>query len=257
MNKFSDGDEVHVPASLVGLGKDNPSAMVKCSFVRNEGKKGVVKNIPGIPDEKELDIRLIKKKLGILIIQIGDYSTENSLLEPLQTSITQYTTLLLMPEYIYSEKLRTLQELSIIWKKVCMIISHVIFIGHGKKEGFIFGQETVNTDALIETMAVDNKMGEKIQIISLCCYSGKKSIARKISNSLFCDNFIGPTETVHAANASHFYQSYMIYNMLHGYLPERAYQYARVLTPGVTKFYMWSNEKEIERPNKSALLLSS
>ncbi len=249
------GSKVYVPSSKVGLGTSYHSAMVECTFVEKEKRSGYVENIPGIQERKKIDLRLIHKQLFILIVQIGDFITEESLLDPLYDSIFQYSSLLIMLENIRKVKIRSLAEFVYFWKLFGVLTSHIVLIGHGESGKLIFGDDDkVSAREIIEGMQVKNSAGQSVLFISLCCKSGKADFGKIVSRAPLCQAFIGPSEVVHAANASQFYQTLMAYQLLYGRTIQTAYQYARVFTPGVTEFNMWMDGKLVEKINKKKVL---
>lgn len=249
MSNLIEGSNVYVPASKVGLGTNNPSAMVKCKLVKKENRYGHISDIPGTQEVKKVGLSLIYERLGILIVQIGDFVTEDSLLEPLHDSVFKYTNLLLVSGDIWNIKVRSLKELSYYWNQLHGIISHIVLIGHGNTNSLIFGENTVvSAKELNQTLQLSSEIEQDIQIISLCCHTGNGNFGKVVSDAPFCQAFIGPSDSIHAVNSSQFYQTFMTYQMLYGYTSKRAYQYARVFTPGATDFNMWVKTKPVNKP---------
>jgi len=254
MADLIEGTGVHVPAKSVGLGSDYPSAMVACKYLRKNGKKGVLSDIPRVQDAKEIDLRLISKKLGFFILQIGDFSTEIELLEPLHSAITDLTKLVLMPEFVWKYRVRSLEEFRFLWKQQAGMVSHLVLIGHGDKSNLLFGNDKVSAKDFLDAFAIQETQGQAPVIISLCCNSGNGLFGKKVSASLSCKTFIGPSGSIHVSNAALFYQSFLSHSLIDGQQKEKAYQLSRVFTPGVTEFNMWNKTRLATKPSRKDVL---
>ena len=116
------------------------------------------------------------KNIGILILNIGDFQTEATLLDPLAKSVLQYSRLLFDDSYVKHYKVRTLEELKYLWAKEHNVYTHIVMIGHGCKNGFIFNDKIVSVQELKSIFDAPSKLHPKV-FISLCCKTGKKSVA--------------------------------------------------------------------------------
>lgn len=248
------GSRVHVPAKSVGLGSDYPSAMVECKYLRKNGKKGVLSDIPRVQDAKEIDLRLISQKLGFFILQIGDFSTEIELLEPLHSAITDLTKLVLMPEFVWKYRVRSLEEFRFLWKQQAGAVSHLVLIGHGDKSNLLFGNDKVSAKDFLDAFAIEETKGQAPVIISLCCNSGNGLFGKNVSASPSCKTFIGPSGSIHVSNAALFYQSFLSHSLIDGRDKKKAYQLSRVFTPGVTEFNMWNKTQIATKPSRKNVL---
>jgi hypothetical protein len=119
--------------------------MVECRFRGALGYKGIVDEVPGKQEAFEVDLRKIFRKLGFLIVQLGDFKTENQLLEPLLLSVEVNTGLVLMPEFVWKCRVRSIEEFQTFWGKYAGGVSHLVLTGHGATEGLIFGSEIVES----------------------------------------------------------------------------------------------------------------
>ncbi|KIE86988.1 hypothetical protein SD67_00025 [Acinetobacter pittii] len=245
-------DTVHIPAISVGLDSQYPFAMVSGKVLSKTNSKVNVQIDLNGGFCKDISLSLARKKLGILIIQIGDMETEETLLNPLRKSILQFTRLLLSDDYIRCISIRTLEEFKFFWEKEQALMSHIVLIGHGSANSIRFGGNDIKVKEIKKIMS-GTTVGEAKQIISLCCKTGGAWFGKVISGQVFSEIFIGPSGSVHAANASQFYQSYMTYNLLSGYNTEVAYDYARVSNPGVSEFNLWRKTKLHKKRSKQKI----
>ena len=79
------GDTVPVPSIIASLGKNYQSAMVSGTVQNFEYKKLRI-NLPNGELSQPICINLARKKICFLIVQIGDFVTEQNLLIPLRIS---------------------------------------------------------------------------------------------------------------------------------------------------------------------------
>ena len=88
-------DEVYIPSSLLPEGDNYPFAIYRTRVIEiNEGRKIKVNRRNGEVSDW-LASSKAHKLVGIAIICIGDFSTEDTLLNPLSKSILQYCRLLI------------------------------------------------------------------------------------------------------------------------------------------------------------------
>ncbi|WP_157835129.1 hypothetical protein [Xanthomonas sp. SHU 199] len=233
------GESVHVPASKLGVGDEYPFSMASTK-VREVTDRSVKVDLRDGSLSEDISLSVVRKKLGILIIEIGDYKTEETLLAPLKKSILQFTRLLLSDDYIKNYTIRTPGELKHIWTALHAVTSHLILIGHGDSQSLLFGEDTtVKAGDLIQILSTENGIGEAKQVISLCCKTGSKTFGGSVSGNPNIESFIGPVGSVHGATASQFCQSYLTYLFLQGYRSSTAYEYAKAANPGTSDFVFW------------------
>ena len=103
--KFQVNDSIFVPTFQQGMLNDYPLAFFKTTVKQVEGRSIIF----------EYSDKLIKvgsgichKNIGILILNIGDFQTEATLLDPLAKSVLQYSRLLFDDSYVKHYKVRTL-----------------------------------------------------------------------------------------------------------------------------------------------------
>lgn len=233
------GQSVHIPSSKLGLSDDYPFSMVSTTVREVSGRSVKVDLRDGNLSE-DIPLSLVRKKLGLLILEIGDYKTEETLLTPLKKSILQFTRLLLSDDYIKNYTIRTTEEFKHIWGTVHSVTSHLILVGHGDANSILFGEKTaVRASEFIDLLKTEQNVGEAKQVISLCCKTGSKTFGGAVSGDPNVESFIGPTSSVHGANASQFCQSYLAYLFLLGYKSSTAYEYAKASNPGASDFSFW------------------
>ena len=233
------GEMISVPRIRIGLDGNSQSA-IYIGKVIEINNRSVKINLPrgGVSDF--IPTSAIQKIIKIMIIRIGDFDTEYTLLDPLQKSILHYFRLLLSDEEIINHSVRSLTELSRIWIIEHKSISHVVFIGHGRKNGIKFGDDWVSPVELSNILTVDEVSPK--QFISLCCETGYADFGKIFSKFYVCESLICPFQSVHGSIASQFCQTYFAYHLLHGETSGVAFKHARNFTPGATSFRLWKNE---------------
>jgi hypothetical protein len=233
------GERVHVPSTKLGSADEYPFSMVSTT-IREITDRSVKVELRDGEISQAIPLSVVRKKLGILILEIGDYKTEETLLTPLKKSILQFTRLLLSDDYIRHYTIRTPGEFSYIWSEQHAVTSHLIMIGHGDASSLLFGENTaVNAAQLIQLLHTPQGIGEAKQVISLCCKTGSKTFGGAVSGNPNVESFIGPVSSVHGASASQFCQSYLTYLFLQGYRSSTAYEYAKAANPGTSDFVLW------------------
>ncbi len=86
---------------------------------------------------------------------------------------------------------------------------------------------------------IDLEGVEEKCFVNLSCELGKAAYGKPFSELDACNSFIAPFHSVHGAVASHFAQSFLIYNLLHGETRKVAFRHARQWVAGATSFRMW------------------
>jgi hypothetical protein len=182
----------------------------------------------------------VRRNIGVLLINAGDFKTENTLLNPLAKSILQYFRLLLEDDMVLSMSIRSKSELFKIWRKYSRVYTHVALVGHGSKEGVKFGVDgMIGPEELAEVF--EEAGSSASSFVSLCCKNGYAKFAKKFSKSDACDSIIAPFHTVHGAAASQFCQTFFSYHLLEGETLKIAFKHARDTVPGSTSFRLWQD----------------
>lgn len=155
------------------------------------------------------------RNIHVLVIRIGDFSTENTFLDPMAKSILQFLRVLLTDGYVTKFEVRSIGELAEYWRLNHRIISHVVLVGHGQTDGLLFGaMNLISADALSAALNVAGVTPKTF--ISLACETGKGVFAREFSGSPVCKAYIGPYCSIHGADASLFVQNFLSTHFLDG-----------------------------------------
>lgn len=215
--KFKVGDSIFVPVSKIE-GKFRKTISYPFSYFKTEVKgieeKSVICEFQG--NTFKVGSGVCHKDIGILILNIADFKTESTLLDPLAKSVLQYCRLLFDDSYIRNFKIRTLEELETFWKEEHNSYTHIIMIGHGSDKGIFFkGEGFVLPENLKEIFDAPENVEPK-KFISLCCSTGKKSFAAEFSTMDSCECLIAPFRSIHGAIASSFLQTLFINHFLKG-----------------------------------------
>lgn len=181
----------------------------------------------------------ILPQCGLAVVRIGDFATEVTMLDPLAKSVTQFSRLLLEDSGVRLLEARSLPELSTWWTQNGAVYTHVLLIGHGAADGVLFGVGGKASPG--EFASAFSGGGSGKTLISLACLTGRKEFAKPVSLSPPFKRVIAPFQSVHAAIASQFAQTYLASHLLMGRTPKIAWRDARRSTPGTDSFRMWVN----------------
>ncbi len=236
--KLLPGESVLVPAALIGLQSSAPAALVKTKVSRVEGKR-VVLDLPNGQQSAAIGSSLVHREAAVLIVRVGDFHTEPSLLDPLAKSLLQYLRLLLPDDTVRLLELRSLAELDQAWPTTAPAYSHVVLVGHGYKEGLIFGVDGKVPSAELARRMVVQPNNRKWSFLSLCCQTGYAAFAKQFSCETVCREIVAPFHSVHGAIASQFAQSFFAYHFVEGETVAVAFRHARAGTPGAISFRLW------------------
>ena len=145
--KFNAGDTGYLPSSLLPNGNAYPSSIYRTTVTQIQAKSVKVRLRDGT-DSDWLASSKLHANLGIAIITIGDFDTEETLLNPLAKSILQFSRLLLDDSSVTAIRIRAIGELSAWWSKNQAAYSHIVFIGHGSPTdiNFAYGGQRTPTD---------------------------------------------------------------------------------------------------------------
>jgi hypothetical protein len=200
---------------------DSPYSLVRCK-IEGQTERSVVVSGPGIDGTSTIGSRHARSDAGVLIIRVGDLvgsGGETTLLDPLAKSVLQFMRLLLGDDYLRSVHIRTLEELKRLWADEYAARTHVVLISHGARDGLIFLGEKVPAGDLVDVLAegVAHLPVKQKHWLSLACLTGRSGLARPMSRSPHCSDFIGPYGSVHGAAASSFAQTFFVEHLLHGH----------------------------------------
>lgn len=231
------GTTVYVPRARVGLDASAPTAFTRATVtVRRD--RSVRLDLGRDGESDWVPTSSVHLNIGVLIVEFGDYSTELALLDPLTTSVHQYLRLLVGDDYVRYVKVRSLDELRLVWAREQVAYSQVVMVGHGSPTSVSFAVNgQVSPAALTNEM---NVAGQSAKLfVSLCCETGRRGFAKSFSGWEGCSTLIAPYHTVHGATASHFCQSFFAFHLLVGKSAGVAFKNARNIVPDGTRFRLW------------------
>lgn len=237
--KFRLEETCYVPTSLLPDENKYPVSIYRTT-VKDIKNKSVKVQLRGGDISDWITTSKVSKNIGILIICIGDFSTEETLLNPLTKSILQFSRLLLEDDSVMLIKVRSIGELSAWWKHNEAAYSHVVLIGHGSSTGIIFGYGGKKTPSDFEKCFSTENNIPKI-FISLCCETGRNSFSGPFSQISTCSHLIAPYHSIHGSVASQFYQTLMCWHLLDARSIKIAYNKAQRSIPKKYIFRSWTN----------------
>jgi hypothetical protein len=234
------GDGVYIPRAKLGLAADGPSAFWRTT-VRQIVGRSIIVDLPGRgnPLSEPVAASAAHKNVGVVIVRIGDYATEATLLDPLAKSLLQFCRLLLPDDMLLLREVRSLRELRRFWSTDHPAHSHLVLIGHGREDGIRFGQDWQSPGELAAALRPVGNVGPKV-VISLCCKNGHATFAQRLSEETVCPFVIAPFDMVHGAVASQFCQTFLAHHLLRGATLKVAFRHARNGVPGATNLRLWT-----------------
>ncbi len=236
-NALKIGDTVYVPCSALPELLEHDTALYKTKVV-SLVKKSITIKLPDGTESAKIGSSRVHRDVGLLLIEIGDFLTEASTLDPLAKSVLQFCRLLVPDDQVRQVKVRSKAELQQFWEKNEGAYSHVILVGHGDKELLAFA---VDGDVKVPDVAATfkkRKARPKL-FISLACKTGFQSFGGELSKEAICKDFIGPFHSVHSAVASQFCQTFLTSHFLDGKSTKVAFNHARDCVPGGVSFRLW------------------
>ena len=246
--KIQAGETIYVSCSRVKDLAERGVALYKTKITEVDGQRARV-DLPTGQQSEWISCSLLHRDVSILIINVGDFYSEHSLLDPLAKSVGQFCRLLVPDDQIRQVRVRSLDELETLWRAEQVMYSHVVWIGHGRKDGIKFAVDGwVDANKINISLRVHG--APKKTFISLCCQHGYKSFGGKVSNSAICRHFIGPFHSVPGAVASQFCQTFLSSLFLAGKTAGVAFKQARYSVPGKASFRLW-NSGDLIAPKNS------
>jgi hypothetical protein len=237
--KLQIGETVYVPSSRVRGLRDYGAALYETRVVEVAPAKARIRLRDGAASEW-IGAGLISRGVGILVVNVGDFETEDSLLDPLAKSMTQFFRLLVPDDQVRHVRVRSLAELGRWWTINQGAYSHVVWIGHGSRTAVKFGVDGwIEADQLVATLRVPGTFPKTY--VSLGCRTGYRSFGATISRSAGCASFIAPFNDVPGAIASQFCQTFFANHWIEGRTVGVAFRDARRSVPGSTSFRLWRN----------------
>ena len=243
--KYSVGSTAYVPAMLLPGGERYPTSLHRTTITATRDRSAKV----CLRDGGESDWIATSKihgNAGIVIVSIGDFGTEETLLTPLAKGVLQFSRLLLDDASVTHLRVRAIGELGAWWKINHAAYSYVIFIGHGSPCSIHFGYGGARTAGDFERRVLSVESEKKV-FVSLSCETGKADFAKAFSEIDACGHFIAPFHSVHGAIASQFFQTFMCWQLLHGKTTKVAFNKAAETVPGTDIFRLWKDGEHIRK----------
>jgi hypothetical protein len=107
--KFKPGEKVFVPVSLLPDPDSYGTALVHRPIATQQGRKVTI-TLSGGTNSAPIATSKLHKKAGILIVRIGDFASEASLLDPLAKSILHFSRLFLDESFVRLLEVRSLSQ---------------------------------------------------------------------------------------------------------------------------------------------------
>lgn len=155
---------------------DVPSAFIKTD-VLEVGARSVRIHFRG--EDHWIASSRCQRNVGLLVICIGDWATEATLLDPLSKTVLQFCRLLVPDDQVRFYKVRSVAELASIWAREHAAYSHVVLIGHSNGSGVQFANDAWQTAAQLELILDIAGVAAKY-VINLACQAGQ---ARSVNPS--------------------------------------------------------------------------
>lgn len=242
--KFKVGDTVFAPSERIPDGATYPFAMVRSQVVQVQGpaaKRSVKVKLPNGDVSDWIASSRIFADPSVLLLKIGDFDTETTLLDPLAKSATQFLRLLLNDDMLLRRDLRSVAELEEVWKREGASYRNVVLIGHGAKDGIVFGVDGLVNAANLVTIL--NSTASARSFLSLCCLTGCAAFAKPFSKAPVCEEFIAPFHSLHGAVASQFLQALFVCRLFRGESPAVSFRHAGERIPAQLRFRRWVRGK--------------
>ena len=221
-NPYSVGNTVLVPAGLLSNRDERSYAYAERSVLQVGAATVTVADFDSAdaPEHGTKRIRVDRVhpgNLGVLVLRVGDLGSEDTLLDPLAKSMTQFLRLLLPDDRLWHLSLRTWTELSAYWTKYHARFTHVVLVSHAGTDGVDFldrpGMSGTDFGRALEALAPDTPA--KV-FLSLACQTGRAPFLKGLSESRIASACIAPFHKVHGAVASQFCQAFMVFRLLEG-----------------------------------------
>jgi len=238
---FNCGDQVCVPCNAVEYQEECPEGILHGEIVDIQGDSFSMscggKTIDNIP------ITNIRNDSTILIITLGDFKSEFSMLDPIAKSILHFGKLLHRDDCIRYFKIRSIVALKDIFKQHIKTHDIIVFNGHGTEEAIEYGldaSQVLNAAKVIELIPED--YGKKKIIVSLSCKTGSTAFGKAISESDFCKGFVGPSENLQGAIAAQYCQTFLFNYLFSANEIDKSHDLAIQAIPGADIMKLHINE---------------
>jgi hypothetical protein len=234
-------EKVFIPKSKIGIKNVEGSAFRESRVISVTGRTITIDSVNDAGRNVSVASSLAHRNIGFLIVRIGDFLTESTLLDPLAKSILQFARILVTDSFVSRIDIRTIEELKSYWAINHAVYSHIVFIGHGSADSVTFGAgDPATAQSFISALEIEGVQPKTI--LSLACETGKAPIAKAISASSVCNVFVAPYSAVHGADSSLFVQMFLNKHLLDGRTTMVAFKQAY---EAITKcpFRIWEKGK--------------
>lgn len=241
-NKFNIGDRVFVPSRILPRPDHQPHALAEAKVLGQRDRTVRIDRQDAAGNDIEVASRLVHgDNLGITILEIGDFATEVTTLDPLTKSVLQYLRLLIDDGMLRKYKVRTTSELSRVWADVEPVTSHVLIIGHGVADSirFIDRSKPVRGNQLAKLLQNASASSRPKIFISLSCLTGRRPFANPFSSNDVCSDYIAPFQSIHSAAASLYAQSFFSHHLLSGEGVASSHKKAKAAVGDGVSFRRW------------------
>jgi hypothetical protein len=239
MAKFRPGQEVWAPIYKYPGGDRAPYALARC-YVRSISGRSCEVDLPYEIGTRKIASSLLHAAVGVCIVRIGDFASEQSAMDPICKSILSFLRLLLPDDYVRLIELRTKVELEEFFQINASAYTLWIIVGHGTIAGelcFMSGQK-LGSSSLVASLA--SHAAAPKTFLFLSCHTGRSAFARNFSSSrALCDTLIAPIGELHSAIACQFAQTLLSYFYLEGRQIGVAFNRASERIPTSTRFRLW------------------
>jgi hypothetical protein len=212
--------------------------MSRCEVV-SANDRSIHVRLPDGTASRPIGSSKVHQSLGIALVSIGDFQSEDGLINPLSKSLLQFCRLLLPDDHIASVKIRAIGEFGEWWAIHHAAYTHIILIGHGDKTAIYFGVGGARLPISFDRRLSKHNASPKL-FISLCCETGTAPFARDFSKLPFCKALIAPEKSIHGAVASQYLQTFLSLHLLQGKSIKIAFNNSNSLVPGIDRFSMWT-----------------
>ncbi|HOY49842.1 MAG TPA: hypothetical protein PK281_10635 [Flavobacteriales bacterium] len=241
-SKFKINQDAYVASSLLPNPNSFSRSLYKTKIVGQNLRKVTISLPSG--EFTEIASSKVHLNIGLSIIEIGDFSTETTTLDPLTKALLNFSRLLIDDSAVVAVKLRSTTELDLWWTNNGPAYTHVILIGHGSPNGIHFAVDgEVYHNRLSQ---IFEKSNSQAVFISLCCETGCQSFSGEFSKNRFCKAIIAPRETIHAAVASQFSQAMLCWSLVEGKTNKIAFNRAKSTIAGAVNMTMWKNGNSMQ-----------
>jgi len=237
------GDEVYIYRNRLPTLPDQGKAFFKTVIVERQKRSARVR-MPNGEYSDFISTKFIHHRVGVAIIQFGDFLSESTLIDPLSKTILQCCRILFGDDsYVRYIKIRSLVELSRLCESSELHpFEHIVVIGHGSRSGSICTIiEEITSSAAGREFSQNNP--RPWDFTFLCCYLGRTAFAKTFSMAACCKSLIAPFNSVHGAVSAQFMQTYLVKALLEGETTAVAHRHGSTSTPAKSAFRLWQNGK--------------